>query len=111
MTRDHRYRTTDFPVACNCRSAGECSCHMWGDFDEVAALNAMVDAFAAEMKAKLEASWRRKGKGGWDSPNWHPDQILAALREHVDKGDPIDVANFAAFLWNRTPGRDGGPGE
>lgn len=36
-----------------------------------------------------------------------PDQngtvpmIREALVKHVEKGDPVDVANFAMFLWNR----------
>ena len=54
-----------------------------------------VDAFAAVMKAKL-AKAREKGRGGWQTCT--PDEISRMLREHVDKGDPIDVANFAMFL-------------
>jgi len=30
------------------------------------------------------------------------DQVRERLLEHVDKGDPVDVANFAAFRWNKT---------
>ena len=65
---------------------------------ETAALEALVDAFAARMKAKL----RRKafdGHRGWADPACVP-AIREALRRHADKGDPVDVANFAAMLWN-----------
>jgi len=55
-----------------------------------------VDLFAKEMKAKLENA-RSKGRGGWqDCP---PAELSRMLREHVEKGDPRDVANFCMFLW------------
>ncbi len=59
--------------------------------------DAAVDRFAAEMKAKLAVA-RAKGRGGWEQ--CAPAELSAMLREHVDKGDPRDVANFCAFLWN-----------
>ena len=62
-----------------------------------------VDEFASMMKAKLSAA-RKRGKSGWNDPGWHPDDISAALREHVDKGDPVDVANYAMFLALREEG-------
>lgn len=59
----------------------------------------VVDDFAGEMKFKL-AKGREKGRGGWDEPGLN--QLLSdQLREHVDKGDPRDVANFACFIWAR----------
>jgi hypothetical protein len=60
-----------------------------------------VDRFAAAMKAKL-AQKRAEGRGGWDDPEQCPVERLAELlHEHVSKGDPIDVANFAMMLWCR----------
>lgn len=56
-----------------------------------------VDAFAGAMKEKL-AQARAKGRSGWEQCD--PTLLSAMLREHVDKGDPRDVANFCAFLWN-----------
>lgn len=64
-------------------------------------LDALVDKFAAAMKSKLRRAATEKGRGGWDDPAWSIDEIKAALLAHVDKGDPVDVANFAAFWWNR----------
>lgn len=64
--------------------------------------DAAVDRFAAAMKAKL-AEARAKGRGGWDEPGLQ-QRLSDMLRDHVDKGDPCDVANFACFLWNRREG-------
>lgn len=84
---------------CNCRSVGECSCNT---FAWKKALDAMVDSFAEQMKAKLSRK-ALEGKTGWDDPNWTPDMIKQNLIEHVEKenGDMVDVANIAMFLWNR----------
>lgn len=76
----------------------------WFEFDmpldpEEKALCVMVDAFAAAMKAKLIRQFRKKGYTGWDNMD-NRNGILRALSEHVHKGDPVDVANFAAFLYN-----------
>jgi hypothetical protein len=61
-----------------------------------------VDRFAVAMKEKL-ASARAKGYHGWDDtsdPDMH-EHLSTLLREHVEKGDPRDVANFAMFLHQR----------
>jgi hypothetical protein len=62
-----------------------------------------VDRFAAAMKGKLLEA-RSKGRSGWQDPNWTPEQISSALRKHVEKGDPRDVANYCMFLWARGAG-------
>lgn len=59
--------------------------------------DAAVDRFAVAMKGKL-AHARNKGRGGWEQCD--PVELSIMLREHVEKGDPIDVANFCMFLWN-----------
>ena len=59
-----------------------------------------VDALAALMKAKLEKQ-RAKGYSDWDDPECKREWLSALLRKHVDKGDPVDVANFCAFLSAR----------
>lgn len=56
-----------------------------------------VNRFAKEMAAKMEQS-RAKGRGGWQSCS--PDALSNMLREHVEKGDPRDVANFCMMLWS-----------
>lgn len=70
------------------------------DCGEGKSLEMLVDAFAEAMKAKL----RKKileGYKGWDDPKWTREKIVEALKAHLEKGDPVDIANFAAFIWNR----------
>ncbi|MCS4089424.1 hypothetical protein [Rhizobium sp. BK176] len=60
-----------------------------------------VDRFAAVMKAKLSRK-RRQGRGGWEDKEVRSGSFLSSLLvEHVAKGDPIDVANFAMMLHQR----------
>lgn len=81
----------------------------WGDHIEVPCDcgnaphpdDAAVDRFAAAMKAKLAAK-RADGRGGWDDKDQCSQQFLSdLLRGHVDKGDTVDVANFAMMLHQR----------
>ena len=60
--------------------------------------NAAVDKLAQAMKSKL-AKKREQGYHGWETCK-HGD-LVQLLINHVDKGDPIDVANFCAFLFAR----------
>lgn len=57
--------------------------------------DAAVDAFAARMKAKL-AKKRADGRDGWQT--CAPIDLAQMLIDHIVKGDPVDVANFAMFL-------------
>lgn len=60
-----------------------------------------VDAFAAAMKAKMAAA-RAKGRGGWEDPaQCSAEDLSRMLRNHVEKGDPRDVANFCMMLHQR----------
>lgn len=65
--------------------------------------DAAVDALAEAMKAKL-AKQRARGYGGWKTPECTQQRLSDMLRGHVDKGDPVDVANFCAFLAARGEG-------
>ena len=60
--------------------------------------NEAVDKLAKAMKDKL-AEKREQGYHGWETCK-HGD-LVQLLINHVDKGDPIDVANFCAFLFAR----------
>lgn len=56
-----------------------------------------VGIFASAMKGKLAAS-RAKGRSGWQ---WcATDDLWCMLREHVEKGDPRDIANIAMMIWH-----------
>ena len=57
--------------------------------------NTAVEALAQHMRGKLTAA-RLRGRGGWQ--NCPPQVLSDMLHEHVTKGDPVDVANFCAFL-------------
>lgn len=57
-----------------------------------------VNHFAKLMKAKMGLA-RAKGRGGWDDPEkCSVDYLRRLLYEHLDKGDPVDVANFCMML-------------
>lgn len=56
-----------------------------------------VDRFATAMKEKLALA-RAKGRGGWQ--HCDPADLSAMLYEHLERGDPRDVANFCMFLWS-----------
>lgn len=60
-----------------------------------------VDEFTVAMKDKL-ALKRGEGRGGWENKEECSTEFLSRLlREHVEKGDPVDVANFCMMLHQR----------
>ena len=65
--------------------------------------DAAVDRFAQALKLKLKAA-RENGRSGWQT--CPPADLSRMLREHVEKGDPRDVANFCMFLWALGAGID-----
>ena len=87
----------DFIKPCNCRSDDDCTHNQVAEFK---ALDAMVDAFAREMKKKLHAK-ALEGYSGWDDHECR-DDIRAAMVEHATRGlfQEVDIANLAAMLWN-----------
>ncbi|WP_312527081.1 hypothetical protein [Paracoccus sp. (in: a-proteobacteria)] len=59
-----------------------------------------VDRFAAAMKTKLRKK-RAEGRSGWDGPECDANILTRLLREHVEKGDPLDVGNISMMLHQR----------
>lgn len=59
-----------------------------------------VEAFAITMLEKLKKKQQSRWRGWNDSGLAWPCDCRRRLREHLSRGDPIDVANFAMFLWN-----------
>jgi hypothetical protein len=60
----------------------------------------LVRRFSDALAAKLAAAEKKYGySDGWLSPDWM-DECRAKLLEHIDKGDPRDVAAYCAFLWH-----------
>ena len=56
-----------------------------------------VDGFAKAMKDKL-AKKREEGRSGWEDAD--PQWLAALLVGHVQKGDPVDIANFCMMLYH-----------
>ncbi|KQT59958.1 hypothetical protein ASG52_19730 [Methylobacterium sp. Leaf456] len=71
-----------------------------GGAAEQIATDDLVDRFAAALKSKLRASEAKYGwQNGWLKDDWATDCQRDLLR-HVGKGDPLDVAAYAAFCWH-----------
>ena len=63
-------------------------------------LKELVEGFAEALLAKLIAAEMKYGwNNGWAKPVWE-DDCRRHLLEHVAKGDPLDVAAYAAFCWH-----------
>lgn len=56
---------------------------------------AMANALALKL---LRAQVKYGHQAEWSDHRWMP-ACRAALREHMVKGDPLDVIAYAAFLW------------
>lgn len=68
---------------------------------ECRALYQLVRDFARAMADKLIVK-QIDGQRGWDSEQMYPvEGMQARFMAAVEKGDPVDIANWAAFLWNR----------
>lgn len=64
----------------------------------------MVDRSSAAMLAKMVMS-AEKGRGGWHTDQCSDAQLLQMLKEHVEKGDMVDVLNLAGMLFVRQDAR------
>ena len=59
----------------------------------------LVCYFAEALAEKLRRAEEKYGyNDGWRSGDWM-DECRAKLREHLEKGDPRDVAAYCAFLY------------
>ncbi|MDP3228475.1 MAG: hypothetical protein Q8N13_10940 [Acidovorax sp.] len=60
----------------------------------------LVVRFATALAAKLAAAQAKYGySNGWAASDWL-DECRRQLVDHVDKGDPLDVAAYCAFLFH-----------
>lgn len=75
---------------------------LYADFPNEDQIDARcVDRISGAMKFKL-AQKRNEGRGRWwDRRNCDQSVLSKMLREHVEKGDPLDVANFCMMLYCR----------
>lgn len=61
---------------------------------------ALVQRFAEAMRNKMAKAERKYGYSNlWANSDWM-EECRAKLVEHLHKGDPLDVANYCAFLWH-----------
>ena len=98
-------------VGCGCHECGGLGA-VWEYYseDDLAAMqeeflphpdDLAVDRFAEAMKAKL-AKKRAEGRSGWeDKDQCSREHLSKLLREHVEKGDPLDIMNFSMMLHQR----------
>jgi hypothetical protein len=60
----------------------------------------LVNEFATALKEKLARAEEKYGyTDAWAYPHWI-DECREQLRRHFEKGDPLDVAAYCAFLWH-----------
>jgi len=69
--------------------------------DEVSMFTNLVNRFAQAMVNKFHGKYL-KGAGGWfdESNSELLDHFKEMLKSHIEKGDMVDVANFAVMIWN-----------
>lgn len=64
----------------------------------------LVAAFAQALAEKLFAAQQKYGWTNEWTNEWANDGGINGLRQellrHIEKGDPLDVAAYAAFLWH-----------
>ena len=59
----------------------------------------LVVTIAYALGQKLLKAQQKYGyTDGWARPGWE-DECREHLREHMEKGDPLDVIAYSAFLW------------
>ena len=59
----------------------------------------LVKDFSVALAGKLLTAQYKYGyTNGWKENDWM-DQLRHDLLRHIEKGDPVDVAAYCAFLW------------
>jgi hypothetical protein len=56
------------------------------------------DFSEALMQKLLKAQTKYGHQDGWMDGGWM-DKCRADMMDHIEKGDPLDVAAYTAFLW------------
>lgn len=61
----------------------------------------LVARFSVALAEKLHKAEQKYGyDNGWkEDDNWG-EECMGKLLEHIEKGDPIDVAAYCAFMWH-----------
>lgn len=62
---------------------------------------ALINELAIALAKKLLRSQKKYGySNGWLTDDWE-DDCREDFMKHVEKGDPLDVIAYAAFMWKR----------
>lgn len=91
------------PDCCNCTLCDLCDGdgEVLADIPAITPTDELIDRFAAALKEKLNQA---REKYGYQAEQWSYTKFIAGMREslyeHLAKGDPRDVAAYAAFLWH-----------
>lgn len=59
-----------------------------------------IDRFADAMREKMRISREEYGREGWEVMS--RERLSALMVGAVEKGDPVDVANYAMMVWERS---------
>lgn len=60
----------------------------------------LVDRFAHALSLKLLRAQHKNGRADdWISPEWE-QECRTELMRHIEKGDPLDVAAYCAFMFH-----------
>ncbi len=73
---------------------------MLAELPDLEADQYLVLRCAAQMASKLSSS-RAKGRSGWHTSKCDDEHLHKMLREHVEKGDMVDVLNLAGMILVR----------
>lgn len=61
----------------------------------------LVRGFSKALAHKLAKAEQKYGyRDNWRTDDWEAD-CRASLMRHIEKGDPLDVAAYCAFMWRR----------
>lgn len=61
----------------------------------------LVNEFSGALADKLAKAEQKYGyRDNWRTDDWEAD-CRAELIRHIEKGDPLDVAAYCAFMWRR----------
>lgn len=62
---------------------------------------ALMNQFTTALFNKVEAAELKYGyRDNWRADDWE-QECRQKMMEHIEKGDPLDVAAYCAFMWKR----------